>query len=105
MDERTFDTLELKGLIELAARHVQTAPGRIRMLNLRPSVSRPDILRELETTGECVSYLYTRGRFGLSGIEDPAPILAQLHIEGTASNPSRSWRSSAFSSSAGKCAS
>ena len=78
MDERTFDTLELKSLIALAARHVQTAPGRMRMLNLRPSASRPEILRELETTSECISYLSTQGRFGLSGIEDPAPILAQL---------------------------
>jgi len=87
MDERTFDTLELKSLIALAARHVQTAPGRMRMLNLRPSASRPEILRELETTSECISYLSTRGRFGLSGIEDPAPILAQLHIEGSALEP------------------
>ncbi len=87
MDERTFDTLELKGLIALAARHVQTEPGRMRMMNLRPSASRPDILRELETTGECISYLSTQGRFGLSGIEDPAPILAQLHIEGSALEP------------------
>ena len=87
MDERTFETLELKDLIELAARHVQTAPGRNGMLNLRPSTSRSEILRELEITGECVTFLNTRGRFGLSGIEDLDPVIAQLHIEGTSLEP------------------
>ena len=42
MDERTFETLELQDLIALAARHVQTAPGRLQLLGLRPSVSRPE---------------------------------------------------------------
>ena len=37
MNERTFETLELKTFLMLAARHVQTAPGRFRMLELRPS--------------------------------------------------------------------
>jgi DNA mismatch repair protein MutS2 len=87
MDERTFETLELKDLIELAARHVQTTPGRSGMLNLRPLTSRSVILRELEITSECVTYLNTRGRFGLSGIEDLEPVLAQLHIEGTSLEP------------------
>ena len=87
MDERTFETLELKDLIALAARHVQTAPGRIKMLNLRPSTSRAEILRELEITSECVTFLNTRGRFGLSGIEDLDPVIAQLHIEGTSLEP------------------
>lgn len=87
MDERTFETLELKDLIELAARHVQTRPGRLRMLTLRPSCLHSEILRELEITAECVTYLNTRGRFGLSGIEDLEPVLAQLHIEGTSLEP------------------
>jgi DNA mismatch repair protein MutS2 len=87
MDDRTFDTLELKALIELAARHVQTPPGHSRMLNLRPSASRPEICRELEITGECVAYLNVKGRFGLSGIEDLEPILALLHIEGARLEP------------------
>ena len=87
MDERTFETLELQDLIGLAARHVQTAPGRLQLLGLRPSVSRPDILRELEITGECVTYLNARGRFGLSGVGDLDPVLAQLHIEGTSLEP------------------
>jgi DNA mismatch repair protein MutS2 len=87
MDDRTFETLELKALIELAARHVQTAPGRTRMLSLRPSTSGIQIRKELELTSECVSYLNTRGRFGLSGIEDPGPIVAQLQIEGTSLDP------------------
>ena len=87
MDERTFETLELKDLITLAARHVQTAPGRLKMLRQRPSVLRSEILRELEITGECVTYLNTRGRFGLSGIEDLEPVLARLHIEGTSLEP------------------
>lgn len=87
MDERTFETLELGDLIELAARHVQTAPGRTRMRSLRPSLARAGILRELEITGECVEFLNTHGRFGLSGIEDPGPIVAQLQIEGTSLEP------------------
>jgi DNA mismatch repair protein MutS2 len=87
MDERTFETLELKDLIALAARHVQTAPGRAGMLNLRPMKSRSEILRQLEVTSECVTYLNTKGRFGLSGIEDLEPVLAQLHIEGTSLEP------------------
>jgi DNA mismatch repair protein MutS2 len=87
MDERTYETLELKALIELAARHVQTPPGRARMLSLRPSTMRSEICRELEITGECVAYLDTKGRFGLAGIEDPEPILAQLHIEGASLQP------------------
>lgn len=83
MDDRTFETLELKTLIELAARHVQTAPGRLRMLSLRPSTSHPQIAAGLDLTSECVEFINSKGRFGLSGIEDPAPIMAQLHIEGT----------------------
>ncbi len=87
MDDRTFETLELDALIGFAARHVQTAPGRGRMLRLRPSVSRAEVVRELEITGECVAFLNARGRFGLSGVEDPAPVLAQLHIENTSLEP------------------
>jgi DNA mismatch repair protein MutS2 len=87
MDDRTFETLELRALIELAARHVQTAPGRLRMLSLRPSTSHPEIVAGLEMTSECVEFLNTKGRFGLSGIEDPAPVMAQLHIEGTSLEP------------------
>jgi DNA mismatch repair protein MutS2 len=87
MDERTLITLELQSLIELAARHVQTAPGRLRMLMLRPFSDYSIIRRELEITSECVVFLNTAGKFGLGGIEDPAPILAQLHIEGTSLEP------------------
>ena len=87
MDERTFETLELQSLIGLAARHVQTAPGRLRMLNLRPLTDRNEIVRQLEITSECVEFLNTRGRFGLAGVEDPEPIIAQLHIEGTSLEP------------------
>jgi DNA mismatch repair protein MutS2 len=87
MDDRTFETLELHSLIELAARHVHTAPGRSGMLALRPLTSKSAILTELEITSECVSFLSTRGKFGLSGIEDPEPIIAQLHVEGTSLEP------------------
>jgi DNA mismatch repair protein MutS2 len=87
MDNRTFETLELKALIELAARHVQTPPGRQRMLSQRPSASHSEILTGLEITGECVTFLNTRGKFGLYGIEDPDPIIAQLHIEGASLEP------------------
>jgi DNA mismatch repair protein MutS2 len=82
MNERTFDTLELKALIELAAKHVQTPSGRRRMLELRPSNSHLEILRNIKITTECVAYLKTGGRFGLSGIEDLESVIMQLHIEG-----------------------
>jgi DNA mismatch repair protein MutS2 len=87
MDERTFETLELQALIQLASRHVQTAPGRRQMFNLRPWTLRSEILRQLEITNECVGYLRAQGRFGLSGIEDPEPILDQLRVEGTSLEP------------------
>ena len=87
MNERTFEALELKALIELAAGHVQTAPGRIQMLNLRPSTSHSTIVYELKLTSECAAYVNTKGRFGLSGIEDPEPVVAQLHIEGVSLEP------------------
>jgi DNA mismatch repair protein MutS2 len=87
MNERTFNTLELPALIELAARHVQTPSGRRRMLQLRPSCVRADILRDLEITTECAAYLGSGERFGLSGIEDLEPPLQQLHIEGSRLEP------------------
>jgi len=57
------------------------------MQRLRPSSVRADIARELEITSECVRFLNLRGRFGLSGIEEIDPIVAQLHIEGTSLEP------------------
>lgn len=87
MDERTFEALGLKELVELAARHTQTAPGRARMLSLMPSITPAEIRTELEITSECVAYLAGRGRFGLSGIQDLDPILARIHIEGTSLEP------------------
>lgn len=87
MDDRTLETLELGALIALAARHVQTPAGRSRILRLRPSAARAEVCRELEITQECVTYQQTRGRFGLSGIEDLDPVVAQLHIEGARLEP------------------
>jgi DNA mismatch repair protein MutS2 len=87
MNDRTFNTLELTALIELAARHVQTPAGRQRMLQLRPSNSRYEILRSIEITTECVAYQNAGGRFGLSGIEDLEPSINQLHIEGASLEP------------------
>jgi DNA mismatch repair protein MutS2 len=87
MDERTFETLELRALIELAAKHVQTELGKRRMLQLRPSTSRSEILRALEFTAECVNYLNEGKRFGLSGIEDPEAVIARLEVEGISLDP------------------
>jgi len=87
MNAWTLEALELESLIELAARHVQTPPGRLRMLKVRPSSERAAILKQLELTSECTAYLNAQGRFGLSGIEDPVPILEQLHIEGASLGP------------------
>ena len=63
MNERSYEALELKSLIELAARHVQTAAGRRQMLHLRPTASRSMIRDALMLTGECVAHLDIRGRF------------------------------------------
>jgi DNA mismatch repair protein MutS2 len=87
MNESTFDTLELMALIEMAAKHVQTPSGRRRMLQLRPSNSRLEILRNIEITTECVAYRNTGGRFGLAGIEDLESVITQLHIEGASLEP------------------
>jgi DNA mismatch repair protein MutS2 len=87
MNERTFITLELPALIELAAHHIQTPSGRRRMLQLRPSNLRAEILRDLEITTECVARLRSGERFGLSGIEDIEPSIQQLHIEGSSLDP------------------
>ena len=57
------------------------------MQNLRPSACRPDILRGLDLTRECVSFLDAHGRFGLMVIDDAAPLLAELRVEGIALEP------------------
>jgi DNA mismatch repair protein MutS2 len=87
MDSRTFEALELGSLIELLARHVQTPLGRKRVLELQPSTDREQILDSLEITTEAAEYLKTGGGFGLGGIEDPEPALAQLAVEGTSLDP------------------
>jgi DNA mismatch repair protein MutS2 len=87
MDSRTFEALELGSLIELLARHVQTPLGRKRVLELQPSTDREQILDSLEITTEATEYLKSGGGFGLGGIEDPEPALAQLAVEGTTLDP------------------
>jgi DNA mismatch repair protein MutS2 len=87
MNDRTFNTLELTELIELASRHVQTPAGRQKMLQLRPSNSRSEILMSFEITTECVAYQKAGGRFGLSGIEDLESSINQLHIKGARLEP------------------
>ena len=87
MDSRTFEALELGSLTELLARHVQTPLGRKRVLELQPSTDRDEILQALGITTEAADYLKTGSGFGLGGIEDPEPALAQLTVEGTTLDP------------------
>ncbi len=87
MNDRTFDTLELTALIELAAKRAQTPAGRQRMLQLRPSSSRSEILKSFDITGECVSCQKAGVRFGLAGIEDLDPYIDRLHIENSSLDP------------------
>jgi DNA mismatch repair protein MutS2 len=87
MNDRTFHTLELESFLAVAARHVQTALGRNRMLRLRPSTSPSDIREGLAITGECADFLSTNGKFGLAGIEDPGPVVQRLQIEGAGLDP------------------
>ncbi len=87
MDERTLETLEFGALILLAARHVQTPSGRERIERLRPTADATAITAALHLTTECVDYLDAHGRFGLAGLEDLAPVLERLRIEGAALEP------------------
>jgi DNA mismatch repair protein MutS2 len=83
MNQHTLDTLELGGLLDLIARHVQTPLGRARILHLRPTADRNAIDRALELTTECVAFLDSGQKFGLSGVEDPEPSLSRLHVAGS----------------------
>jgi DNA mismatch repair protein MutS2 len=87
MNERTFTTLELDGLLKLLARHVQTPLGRRRVYELLPSSNRDWVKLELQRTTECVSYLTIGGTFGLGEITDPEDSLAELQIAGTILEP------------------
>ncbi|MEJ2111652.1 MAG: Smr/MutS family protein [Acidobacteriota bacterium] len=87
MNTRTLETLELKNFLELAARHVHTAPGRRRVLEIVPCISRAQIIQELEITRECIDFITLNGKFGLSGMDDPYPIMDHLHIDGTSLEP------------------
>src|SRR3974377_1747131 len=81
MDDRTFEALELSALVELLARHVQSPLGKRHALALLPSTNQDEIGLALDLTSECARYLGSGETFGLSGIEDPEPALAQLQIE------------------------
>lgn len=87
MDERTFRTLELDGLVALLARHVQTPLGRKRALTLLPMSAAAHINEALDLTTEGADYLATGGVFGLGEIADPSGSLAELHVKGTSLDP------------------
>jgi len=87
MDQRSFAALELESLIEMLARCVQTPPGKRRVLALRPSTDKNEILHALDMTTECVNYLAKGERVSLGGITDPEPSLAKLQIEGLRLEP------------------
>jgi DNA mismatch repair protein MutS2 len=87
MNERTFTTLELDGLLKLLARHVQTPLGRRRVYELLPTANRDWVKLELQRTSECVAYLTIGGTFGLGEVTDPEDSLAELQIAGTILEP------------------
>src|SRR5690349_2109715 len=87
MDERTFKTLELDGLVALLARHVQTPLGRRRALALQPTADATAINQALDLTTEAADYLATGGAFGLGDVADPSSSLAELHVQGTSLDP------------------
>jgi len=89
MNQDTHDTLELDSLLGILVGHAQTPMGRKMILALRPTTERRRIEHALDLTSECVEYLEAGFRFGLSGLDDPAPSLAQLNIEGTTLEPQR----------------
>jgi len=87
MDSHTLATLEFGALLDLLLRHVQTPLGHKQVMGLRPLVDRTAIDRNLDLTSECVHFLNSGERFGLSGIEDPEPSLACLQVEATVLEP------------------
>ena len=87
MDERTFETLELRSLIALVERRVQSPLGRRRASALLPSIDPREIERSLDLTTECAAYLQHEGGFGLAGLADPESALARLGIAGTSLEP------------------
>ncbi|NWG13866.1 MAG: Smr/MutS family protein [Acidobacteria bacterium] len=87
IDDKTSEALELGALIELIAGYAQTPAGRKLALGLQPSADRTTVESALAITTEAVDYLRTGARFGIGGIEDPEPALAQLPVEGTALDP------------------
>src|SRR5436853_6394051 len=87
MNDRTLQTLEVGDLVRLLARHVQTPLGRERALALTPSTTASELNLWLDLTTQCALYLASGAGFGLSGVEDPAPALSQLQIEGARLEP------------------
>jgi DNA mismatch repair protein MutS2 len=87
MDERSFETLELRSLINLLSRHVQTPLGRKRALSISPSSDREWIDRELDRTTEGAGYLGSGEAFGLGELADPEESIAKLQIIGTSLEP------------------
>jgi DNA mismatch repair protein MutS2 len=80
MNRHTLDTLEHGALLGLLAHHVQTPLGRSRIIRLRPAADRDAIDHALELTTECVRFLDSGKRLGLSGVEEPEPSLSRLHV-------------------------
>jgi len=87
MDQRSFEALQLDALIDMLVRYVQTPLGKRRVLALRPSTDKKEILHALDMTTECVNYLAKGEKIGLGGITDPEPSLAKLQIEGVYLEP------------------
>jgi len=87
MDPQTLETLEVGDLKKLLARHVQTPMGHALVARLEPRLEPPAIERELDLVSECRRYLAAGERFGLAGLEDPAPALALLKVEGVSLAP------------------
>src|SRR5580700_4256452 len=87
MNERTSQTLELEGLLNLLGRHIRTPPGRKVIGLLEPSSDLNAINRDLNLTSECTAYIRGGGSFDLSDIVDPERPLAELHIEGARLDP------------------
>ncbi len=87
MNQQAYETLELDQLLDLLARHVQTPIGRSRALHLRAVTDSGTLNHALDLTTECVHFLDSGQGFGLSGIEDPEPILNRIQVEGTMLEP------------------
>ncbi len=83
MSGHALDVLEFERVLERIARRASCALGRARILALRPSHDREDIVRELARVDAAMRFVAERPDWGLGTIPDVVGALDQLGTRGT----------------------